>query len=107
MPGVAAIAEKIEKLLAERFRARWKSVETEFANGIDVAKAHADFFFAGDGGRGLRIARRYYTPARATKFANSSINEIADLCWAWFIPFQYNAHHDSPGLRELRDQLDQ
>ena len=77
--AVAAKAKKIEKLLAERFRARWKAVEADFANGIDVAKARARFILASDGRTQLRIARRYYSPARATKFANSSLSDILEL----------------------------
>src|SRR5580658_9868021 len=86
--AVAAKAEKIESLLAELFRARWKAVEADLSKGTDVAKDCADYFFASDSRSRLRMARRCYAAARATKFANSSIGEIVELCWAWFIPFQ-------------------
>jgi len=105
--AVAARAKKIEKLLAERFRAHWKAVETDLGNGVDVAKQRAWFFLASDSRTSQRMARRYYTPARATKFANSSIEEVVTLCWAWFIPFQMYAHRSGSSLRELGDQLGQ
>jgi hypothetical protein len=98
-------AEKIEQLLADRFRARWKAVEAAFADGIDVARTRASCFF---GSRRLRTARHYYNPARATKFATSSDDEIANLCWAWFIPFQIYAYNETvfDGIDELGDQLE-
>ena len=104
-PAVAARAKKIERLLAERFRARWKAVEADFTNGIDVAKARARFFLA-NGSLQLSIARRYYNPARATKFANCSVGEIVELCWPWFNPFQVFAHDSANDLSELGDQLE-
>jgi hypothetical protein len=104
-PAVAAKAKKIERLLAERFRARWKAVETDFTDGIDVAKARARFFLA-NGNLQLSIARRYYNPARATKFANYSVGEIVELCWPWFNPFQVFAHNSGNDLSELGDQLE-
>jgi hypothetical protein len=45
-PTVVAKATKIEDRLAEHFRARWKAVDSDFANGVDVAKARAQFFLA-------------------------------------------------------------
>ena len=105
--AVAVKAEKIEHLLADRFRARWKAVEADFANGIDVAEARARFFLASDGRTRLRIARRYYNPARATKFANSSISEVVELCWAWFTPFQLCAYNSGDELPEIGDHLEE
>jgi hypothetical protein len=106
-PEFKAKAEKIEQLLADRFRARWKAVEAEFADGIDVARRRASCFFGSDSGR-LRTARHYYNPARATKFATSSDDEIVNLCWAWFIPFQIYAYNETvfDGIDELGDQLE-
>jgi len=57
---VARKAKKIDELLVERFRARWKAVETEFANGVDVAKARAHRFLASDSRARMRLARRHY-----------------------------------------------
>ena len=105
-PAVAAKAKEIEELLAERFRARWKAVEADFANGIDVAKARARFFLA-SGNLELRTARRYYNPARATKFANSSTAEIVELCWGWWFPFQVFAYNSGDELVEIGDQLEE
>jgi hypothetical protein len=105
--AVVARAKKIENLLAECFRARWKAVEADFANGIDVAKARAHCFLSSDSRARLRAARRYYTPVRATQFANSSNGEIAELCWAWFNPFQVFAHDSKNGLSEIGDQLEE
>lgn len=104
---VAAKAKKVEKLLAELFRARWKAVEEDLANGVDVAKARAHCFLSSDSRARLRTARRYYTPARANKFVNSSIEEIVELCWAWFSPFQVFAHHGGNDLFEIGDQLEE
>lgn len=103
--AVAAKAKKIEKLLALSFRARWNAIEVDLAKGVNVAKARAPFFLANDSRARLRIARRYYAPARAKQFANASIGEIVKLCWAWFIPFQIYAHNSEGELRELGEQL--
>ena len=105
--AVAAKAQKIEKLLAERFRARWKAVDADFANGVDVAKARARFFLASDSRARLRIASRYYNPKRAAKFANSSDSEIVELCWGWWFPFQVFAYNSGDELVEIGDQLDE
>jgi hypothetical protein len=105
--AVAAKAKKIEELLARSFRARWKAVEADFNNGTDVAKERADCFLAGDSRTRLRTARRYYTLERATKFANSSTSEIAELCWAWFNPFQLFAHKSGNDMDEVGAQLEQ
>lgn len=105
-PAVAARAKEIEELLAERFRARWKAVEADFANGIDVAQARARFFLA-SGNLQLHTARRYYNPARATKFANSSTGEIVELCWGWWFPFQVFAYNSGDELVEIGDQLEE
>jgi hypothetical protein len=102
-----AKCKKIENLLAEHFRARWKDVEADFANGTDVAKARADAFLGSDIRTRLRIARRYYNPARATKFAHSSTREIVELCWAWFCPFQAFAYQSRNNLFEISDQLEE
>jgi hypothetical protein len=109
------IGEKNEKLLAESFRARWNAVEADFASGLDVARERAHCFSAGDSRARLRMARRYYSPARATKFAHASNSEIVDLCWAWFIPFQISAYRSVIGGPDLpsficvsvREQLEQ
>jgi hypothetical protein len=103
---VAVRAKKIEELLAQRFRARWEAVEADFAKGIDVAKAREHCFLASDSRTRLRIARRYYCLARATKFANSSTSEIVELCWAWFNPFQVFAYKSGNDLLEIGDQLE-
>jgi hypothetical protein len=84
--ATVAKAKKIETLLAERFRARWKAVEADFATGVDVAGSRAHCFLASDSRARLRTARRYYTPARASKFATLPDSEILQLCWAWFNP---------------------
>jgi hypothetical protein len=109
------LGEKNEKLLAESFRAHWKAVEADFASGVDVARDRAHCFFARDSRIRLRMARRYYSPARVTKFAHASTNEILDLCWAWFIPFQVSSYRSEIGGSYLpsficvsvREQLEQ
>lgn len=103
---IAAKAKKIDDLLAEVFRSRWKALELDCANGIDVAKAHAHRFFGSDSRARLRTAKRYYDPARITKFAGSSTSEIVELCWAWFNPFQVFAHDNGNDLSEIGDQLE-
>ena len=105
--AIVAKARKIENLLAERFRAHWKAVEADFANGIDVAKARANCFLSSDSRARLRTAKRYYTPVRATQFANSSNGEIVELCWAWFNPFQVFAQDSKNALPEIGDQLEE
>jgi len=75
-------------------------------SGIDVAKERADFFLARDRHKRLRLARRYYTPARAAKFKVCSTSEIIELCWAWFNPFQLFARRSRNHLAEIGDQLD-
>ena len=90
-------------------------MEADFASGVDVARQRAHRFFASDSRTRLRMARRYYSPARATKFAQASNNEIVDLCWAWFIPFQTSAYRSLIGGPDLasficvsvREQLEQ
>ncbi len=104
--AVAAKAEKVEKLLAELFRARWRAVEADFANGIDVAEARARSFLASDARTRLRIARRRYNPTRATKFAGASISEIVWLCRAWFTPFQLYVYSSGNELSEIGDHLE-
>jgi len=104
---VFAKAKKCEELLAHLFRARWKAVEADFANGVDVARARAHCFLSGESRARLRTARRYYTPARATRFANSSIDEIVELCWAWFNPFQVFAYDSGNDLTEIGDQMEE
>jgi hypothetical protein len=104
-PGVVAKARAVEQLFAKRFRARWRAVSADLARGIDVAKERADFFLASDSRTRLRLARRYYTPARAAKFAGASTNEIVTLCWAWFNPFQLFALRSGNDLDEIGDHL--
>ena len=102
---VTTKAEKVEHLLADHFRARWGSVAEEFGKGTDVAKARAASFLAGDSRTRLRLARHYYNPARAKKFASASTAEIAELCWAWFNPFQLFVHTSGNTLAEISRHL--
>ena len=90
-----------ERIMAELFRAHWQAVQVDFSNGIDVAKNGACFFYAGNTRQALRMARRYYTLARATRFADASIDEVLGLSDAWFGAFQN--YVDDDGLRGTPD----
>lgn len=104
--AVAARAIKVEEILGNLFRARWKAVAAELAKGIDVAKARAPYFLSSDSLARLRAARRHYTLTRAREFANLSNAEIAVRCWAWVNPFQVFAHHSGNDLAEIEAQLE-
>jgi len=98
---------KLRGLMAELFRAHWQAVQADFSNGIDVAKNRACFFYAGNTRQALRMARRYYTLARATRFADASIDEVLGLSDAWFGAFQNYVDDDGLEGRQLRDELRQ
>ena len=60
-------AERIERLVVELFRAHWRAVVADLSKGVDMAKNYEDCFFASSQRKRLRMARRYYAPARAVK----------------------------------------
>src|ERR1700722_469691 len=45
---VAARARRVEEILGNFFRARWKDLEAELAKGVDVAKERAPYFLSSD-----------------------------------------------------------
>jgi hypothetical protein len=73
----------LHRLLAELFRAHWKSVEAELSKGVDFPKNRADCFFGRSSSQRLRMARSYYTLARANAFANSTLDDILHLSEPW------------------------
>ena len=87
---VAAKAKKIDKLLADRFRARLKAVETEFANGVDVAKARAHCFLASDSRARLRTGQTLLHSCTRHKFANSSLTRLWSCAGRGLIPFRFS-----------------
>jgi hypothetical protein len=101
----AGKTRRLGKLLAELFRTHWRAVEVKLSTGIDVAKNRAPFFFASDSRQRLRTARRYYTPARAKKFASLSTSEILRLSDGWFGAFQTYLHYGWAERRQTRVEL--
>jgi hypothetical protein len=75
---------ELEAELVKVFRAHWRSVNAKIERGVDVAKDRAHMFFATNDRECLRVARRYYAPGRAAKFATASDDEILRLSEPWF-----------------------
>jgi hypothetical protein len=100
-------ATRLERLVAELFRVRWRAVAANLSKGVDVAKARACWFFAsGQRGR-LRMARRYYAPSRAAKLANASVHEILHLSDAWLSAFRDYAAREGLEGKTLREEVRQ
>jgi hypothetical protein len=99
-------ASEIENLLGNCFRAHWKAVYAELQAGVDVAKKRASRFLAGQSSKRLQLAKRYYTRARAKRFAASSTEEAIQICYAWFSLFQVAVIRNEDDHSEIRKHLD-
>jgi len=78
--------KSFETVLVEVFRAHWRAINKRIAGGVDIAQKYSDAFFYANPREGLRIARRYYAPARVSRLANASAEEILRLSDAWISP---------------------
>ncbi len=103
--SIAAKARKVETLLVDIFRAHWAAIYEIYSGGGDAAKARADDCLASDRRACLRIARRYYSPERAARFAIASKSEIIGLCWPWFDPFQVFVYGNDTDMDEIANQV--
>jgi hypothetical protein len=81
--GTTVREKRLETVLVEVFRAHWRSVNAKIIRGVDVARNRAHMFFATNDRECLRVARRYYSPARAAKLATASVDEILRLSAPW------------------------
>jgi hypothetical protein len=100
-------AARLERLVAELFRAHWRAVEADITNGVDVPRSRADYFYASARRQRLRLARRYYAPARAAKFANASVVEILHMSEPWLGAFRDQVEYWCHEGRALRKELRQ
>ena len=97
---------QIERLVAERFLDNWRSVAADLSAGIDIAKEYAGCFWASGQRERLRMARRYYAPARAAKLAEASVDEILHLSDAWLPAFRrYADQEELESVDALREEL--
>jgi hypothetical protein len=97
----------MERLVAELFRAHWRAVAADLSKGVDIAKNYEDCFFASSRRERLRMAGRYYAPARAAKLSKASIDEVLHLSDAWLAAFRDYADHNCLEGRQLRKELRQ
>jgi len=103
----AAKYKRLETILGEVFRAHWRTVNAKIDRGVDVARDRARMFFASNDKQCLRLARRYYAPARAAKLASASLHEILRLSEPWLSAAResdsFPKEDEAPELRkELR-----
>jgi hypothetical protein len=96
----------LETILVEVFRAHWRAVNAAIVRGVDVAQKRAHMFFASNDKACLRIARRYYSPARAAKLAGAAAPEILRLSEPWLSAARESVFFpDEEEPLELRKEL--
>ena len=96
----------IETILTEVFRAHWRAVNRAIIRGVDMAQKRAHMFFASTDQACLRIARRYYLPARAAKLATAATPEILRLSEPWLSAARESVFFpDEEDPQELRKEL--
>jgi hypothetical protein len=100
-------ATRRERLVVELFRVHWRAVAADLSKGIDVAKDRARWFFASDQRKRLRLARRYYAPARVAKLADTTADEILHLTDVWLSAFRDYCECNELEGKAVRDELRQ
>ena len=75
--------EELDAELIKLFRSHWRSINAKMGRGVDVAQQRAEMFFASNFRERLRMARRYYAPARAARLSIASDEEILRLSEPW------------------------